>query len=89
MPFLFFHILAGAVGLVSGAAALSAGKGSRPHRAAGNVFFISMLIMSAGGFVPGLVQTGNDFRLEWSVNFLFGCDLLGDGKTSRGANWFV
>jgi len=41
------HIAAGTVGLVAGAAAMAFAKGSRAHRAAGNVFFVSMLAMSA------------------------------------------
>src|SRR3989441_13106043 len=46
-PVLFFHISAGTLGLVSGAAAMSFRKGSRRHRMAGNVFVISMLSMAA------------------------------------------
>ncbi|MEO8136417.1 MAG: hypothetical protein ABI831_20880 [Betaproteobacteria bacterium] len=46
---LYLHIGGGVIGIVSGAAALAFRKGSRPHRIAGNVFFVSMLIMSAIG----------------------------------------
>lgn len=46
---LILHIAAGTVGLLSGAAALIFRKGSGPHRRAGNVFFVSMLGMSASG----------------------------------------
>ncbi|HET7105452.1 MAG TPA: hypothetical protein VFI38_01500 [Candidatus Acidoferrum sp.] len=46
---LFFHICGAAVGLVSGTAALIFRKGFRRHRAAGNIFFVSMLVMSASG----------------------------------------
>jgi uncharacterized membrane protein len=46
-PLLVFHIGAAATGLFSGAAALLFRKGSRLHRTSGNVFFISMLGMSA------------------------------------------
>jgi uncharacterized membrane protein len=48
-PILLFHICAGTLGLLSGAVAMSFRKGSRRHRVAGNVFFISMLSMSAAG----------------------------------------
>ncbi len=48
-PVLFFHICAGALGLLSGGAAMSFRKGSRLHRTSGNVFFISMLSLSASG----------------------------------------
>lgn len=46
---LIFHIGAGVVALLSGATALFAAKGSRPHRSAGTVFFVAMLIMSGCG----------------------------------------
>lgn len=44
---LTLHIGGGGLGLVSGTAALSFRKGGRAHRWAGNVFFVSMLTMSA------------------------------------------
>lgn len=46
LPILVLHICAGLAGLLSGAAAVSFRKGSRRHRMAGNVFFISMLNMA-------------------------------------------
>jgi hypothetical protein len=46
---LIFHICGALVGLLSGTAALIFRKGFRYHRAAGNVFFVSMLVMSASG----------------------------------------
>jgi uncharacterized membrane protein len=45
----YAHISMAMVGLVSGAAAMTLRKGSPLHRQAGNVFFISMLTMSAAG----------------------------------------
>ena len=45
-PLLSLHICAAIIGLLSGSAALVFRKGSRLHRAAGNVFFVSMLSMS-------------------------------------------
>jgi len=44
---LILHIGGGSLGLVSGTAALTFRKGGRWHRRAGNVFFVSMLTMSA------------------------------------------
>jgi hypothetical protein len=41
------HIAAGTLGLVSGTVAAFAPKGGRLHRTAGNVFFVSMLVMAA------------------------------------------
>jgi hypothetical protein len=41
------HIGGGTIGLLSGAVAAIARKGGPIHRAAGNVFFVSMLVMAA------------------------------------------
>jgi hypothetical protein len=54
------HIGGGTVGLFSGAIAAVARKGGRLHRTAGNVFFVSMLVMAAfAGYlavvVPGQI----------------------------------
>jgi len=54
---LFLHIAGGGVGIVSGMLALLSRKGERLHRAAGTVFFVSMLTMatigaSASPFLP-------------------------------------
>jgi len=43
---LFAHIAGATLGLISGAVAILAPKGERAHRAAGNVFFVSMLVMA-------------------------------------------
>jgi uncharacterized membrane protein len=43
---LLAHIVAGSIGALSGAAALTFAKGSSPHRAAGNAFLVAMLTMS-------------------------------------------
>jgi hypothetical protein len=58
---LFSHFGAGVVGLISGTGALIFTKGGRAHRLAGNVFFISMLAMSAIGtcVAPFLPQRGS------------------------------
>ncbi len=49
---MFIHIGMGSLALLAGAGAMTFRKGSRPHRRAGTVFFIAMLIMSAlGGYL--------------------------------------
>jgi hypothetical protein len=48
-PLLLPHIVAGVIGFLSGVAALFLRKGFRPHRVAGDVFSISMLVMSGCG----------------------------------------
>lgn len=46
---LSLHIAGGIIGLLSGTLAMALPKGSRGHRAAGNLFVITMLIMGACG----------------------------------------
>ena len=48
---LTLHIGGGVIGVLSGAVALAARKGGRLHRIAGQVFFVSMLIMAGIGTV--------------------------------------
>jgi hypothetical protein len=48
---LLSHIGGAAAGIVSGFIAIFASKGGRVHRAAGNIFFVSMLMMSGVGAV--------------------------------------
>ncbi len=53
-PPVLLHVAAGAVALVAGFAALALRKGGGPHRAAGNVFFASMMLMAAMGTLMSL-----------------------------------
>jgi hypothetical protein len=46
---LVLHICAGTLGMLSGFVAMAFRKGSRSHGLAGDVFFVSMLILSASG----------------------------------------
>ncbi|MGD0142886.1 MAG: hypothetical protein ABSC92_06990 [Rhizomicrobium sp.] len=50
-----FHVVGGTLALISGTVAVFARKGGRLHRAAGNVFFISMLTMAAFAAYLGVV----------------------------------
>ena len=60
---LYAHIGGAVLGLAAGAVALAARKGGPVHRAAGNVFFASMLAMSGVGAVvsPMLADYGSAF----------------------------
>lgn len=51
---LVLHISGGAVGLVSGFAALAAPKGRRVHRAAGKAFVVAMLVMAVFAVIVAL-----------------------------------
>ena len=64
-----FHIAMGTVGLLSGAAAIAFAKGSPPHRAAGNVFFLSMLATSASATYLGILKPAMASALEGVLVF--------------------
>ena len=53
------HISMGLVGILSGAAALTFRKGSRPHEMVGHVFFVSMLIMASMGATLAMTYSPN------------------------------
>src|SRR4029453_5568673 len=55
-PLFLLHLGAGSLALVSGTAALAFRKGSRPHRATGNVFVLSMLALAVSGAYIGFVK---------------------------------
>jgi hypothetical protein len=56
-PLLFFHIVAGLVGVSSGLATLALRKGSGPHRRMGQLFAIAMLAMcSSGAYIASFVH---------------------------------
>ncbi|MDB5975299.1 MAG: hypothetical protein JWR07_2059 [Nevskia sp.] len=56
-PLLVLHICAASLGLLTGAMALFSRKGARLHRKLGNVFFVSMLFMSASGAYLALMKS--------------------------------
>ncbi|WP_371394494.1 DUF2306 domain-containing protein [Glycocaulis abyssi] len=51
---LVIHILSGSVALLTGLVALGARKGSGPHRGAGNIFTLTMLVMAISGVLIAL-----------------------------------
>jgi uncharacterized membrane protein len=55
-PVLILHICGAIVGLLGGWSALVFRKGSRLHRASGNVFFAGMLIMGTTGAYMGFMK---------------------------------
>jgi hypothetical protein len=55
----YAHITAGTLTLLSGAGAMTFRKGSSLHRKSGNVFFVSMLVLSSVGVMLSLMRTPN------------------------------
>ncbi len=52
------HIGSGSIGLLSGIFSVTTAKGDALHRKAGNVFFVSMLVMSVFAIYLGFVEPG-------------------------------
>jgi len=61
LPLLILHILGGTIGLLSGTLAIAVRKGSRLHRASGNVFTIAMLTLASSALCLAIMksQRGN------------------------------
>lgn len=55
----YAHITAGLLTLTCGLLAMTFSKGSRPHRIAGHVFFVSMLVLASTGVVLSLITAPN------------------------------
>ena len=75
---LYLHIAGGSIGIVAGAAALAVRKGRRLHAIAGNIFFVSMMVMAAiGAFVaPFLASAQGDPKRFDSIIAFFTCYLV-------------
>ena len=61
LPLLILHILGGTVSLLAGTFAMVVRKGSRLHRASGNVFTIAMVTLASSAFCLAIMrsQRGN------------------------------
>jgi uncharacterized membrane protein len=57
------HILGGSVAMVAGLVAVSARKGGRLHRGAGDVFVVAMLVMAIFAAVLGVVRPGQIIKV--------------------------
>ena len=57
LSLLVLHILAGTVGLLSGTFAIAVRKGSRMHRASGNIFTVAMLTLAGSAFCLAIMKS--------------------------------
>jgi hypothetical protein len=75
---LYAHIAGGSVGILAGAAALAVRKGRRLHTVAGNIFFVSMMVMAGIGAVvaPFLISAQGDPKRFDSIIAFFTCYLV-------------
>jgi uncharacterized membrane protein len=92
-PILVVHICTGALGLLSGTAAMSFRKGSARHVLAGKIFVASMLTMAVGAVYLAIVRhQSNNIGGGILTFYLIGTAWLTarrrDGETSR-FDWIV
>jgi uncharacterized membrane protein len=64
------HILLGTIGLLAGTAALFAKKGAKNHRRAGNIFFVTMMIVSVVGAFLAYIKSDIPFSTALFTSFL-------------------
>ena len=83
-PLLLFHICAGTTCLLSGTVSMSFRKGSRGHRVAGNVFFVSMLCMSAAGVTLALMKSQMSNVFGGSLTFYLVATAWATAKRREG-----
>ena len=69
LPLLVLHIIGGMVGLLSGTVAMVYRKGSIGHRAAGNVFVVSMVLMGLCGSILALMKHQMDNAFGGLITF--------------------
>lgn len=87
-PILLIHILAGTIGLFSGAAAILFRKGSSRHILAGKIFVVAMLTMAAGATYLAIVKhqssnIGGGILTFYLIGTAWLTARRRDGETSR------
>ena len=88
MMLLPVHIIAGALGIVSGAVALYAVKGATLHRKSGRVFVYSMLVLSGSGAVIAAWGSNWATVLQGVLTFyLVTTGLLTVRRPPAGSRW--
>ena len=69
LSLLVLHILAGTVGLLSGTFAIAVRKGSRLHRASGNIFTVAMLTLASSALCLAVMKSQHGNILGSIITF--------------------
>jgi uncharacterized membrane protein len=69
LPLLILHILAGTVGLLAGTFAMSVRKGSRLHRASGNVFTVAILTVASSALYLAIMKSQHGNIIAGIITF--------------------
>ncbi|PYS53188.1 MAG: hypothetical protein DMF68_00235 [Acidobacteria bacterium] len=89
MTLLPIHIIAGAIGIVSGAVALCALKGATLHRKSGMVFVFAMLLMSSSAVVLAMMKLNRGNVMGGGLAFyMVTTALLTTRRRVAGVEWF-
>ena len=87
-PLVVFHVCAGILGLLSGAAAMSFRKGSRWHRVAGRVFAVAMLSTAAvGAYLAYFVKPNMGNVLGGVMTFYMVATAWATARRRDGETW--
>jgi len=70
-PLLFFHIVAGTLGMLSGFVAVILRKGSRWHGIVGNMFVVTMLCLSSSGTILAIMKSQPGNIVGGAITFYF------------------
>lgn len=85
---MLLHILAGTIGLASGALALYATKGERLHRTSGTVFVYAMLVMASSGAVLAALHDQMLSVVAGALTFYLVCTaLLAVRRPAPSSRW--
>jgi uncharacterized membrane protein len=86
---LILHILGGTVGLLAGTFAMAVRKGSRLHRASGNVFTIAMVTLASSAFCLAIIksQRGNIIGSIITFYMIVTAWLAGRGRNIGRYDW--
>jgi uncharacterized membrane protein len=87
LPLLVLHVSAGILAMLGGALAMTFRKGSRGHRAAGNMFVICMLTVSAIGSYLGFMKSEADNALGGIFAFYLVATAWATARRGENETW--
>ena len=89
LPLLILHIFGGTVGLLAGTFAIAVRKGSRLHRASGNVFTIAMVTLASSALCLAIMKSQQANIIGSIVTFymITTAWLAGRGRNIRWSDW--
>jgi uncharacterized membrane protein len=89
LPLLILHIVGGTVALLAGTFAMAVRKGSRLHRASGNIFTIAMVTLASSALYLAIMksQRGNIIGSIITFYMIVTAWLAGRGRSIGRSDW--